>query len=124
MIDEEELSLLREMKDLKRSYRDTYEKLRQVKNQIVDSQNNIDNMKQQIVVDFERWYAEEFEVPAYGGDHTFNASTVLTNKIDTHGAGDEMADEDAETFLRAKRNIDTLHRAKKLEKQKPAGYKK
>lgn len=37
VIDEEELSLLREMKDLKRSYRDTYEKLRQVKTQIVDS---------------------------------------------------------------------------------------
>lgn len=37
VIDEEELTLLREMKDLKRNYRDTYEKLRQVKTQIVDS---------------------------------------------------------------------------------------
>ena len=123
VIDEEELSLLREMKDLKRSYRDTYEKLRQVKNQIVDSQSNIDNMKQQIVIDFERWYGEEFDMPAHG-DHTFMASTVLTNNIDTHVPGDEMADEDAETFLRAKRNIDTLHKAKKMEKQKPTGYKK
>ena len=124
VIDEEELALLREMKDLKRNYRDTYEKLRQVKNYIPDTQNNIDNMKQQIVVDFEHWYSEEFDVPAHGEPNTFMASTVLTNKIDTHMPGDEMADEDAETFLRAKRHIDTLHKAKKLDKQRPAGYKK
>jgi hypothetical protein len=30
VIDEEELTLLRELKDLKRGYRDQYEKLRQV----------------------------------------------------------------------------------------------
>lgn len=52
------------------------------------------------------------------------ASTALTNKLDTHNPGDEMADEDAETFLRAKRHIDTLHKAKKLEKARPTGYKK
>jgi hypothetical protein len=63
-------------------------------------------------------------VPAHGEPNTFMASTVLTNKIDTHMPGDEMADEDAETFLRAKRHIDTLHKAKKLDKQRPAGYKK
>jgi hypothetical protein len=80
-------------------------------------------MKQQIVIDFERWYAEEFDVPAHG-DHTFMASTVLNNKLDTHNPGDEMADEDAETFLRAKRHIDTLHKAKKMEKARPTGYKK
>ena len=37
VIDEEELTNLREMKDLKRNYRETYDKLRQVKSQIVDS---------------------------------------------------------------------------------------
>ncbi len=80
-------------------------------------------MKQEIVVDFERWYSEEFDVPSHA-DHTFNASTVLTNKIDTHAPGDDMVDEDAETFIRAKKHIDTLHKAKKLEKQRPGGYKK
>ncbi len=37
---------------------------------------------------------------------------------------DDMVDDEAETYLRAKRHIDTLHRAKKLEKQRPAGFKK
>ena len=33
-------------------------------------------------------------------------------------------DEEAEAYLKAKRNVDTLHRAKKLEKARPAGFKK
>lgn len=45
MIDEEELTLLRELKDLKRGYRDQYEKLRQVKVAINDAQSNVDSMK-------------------------------------------------------------------------------
>lgn len=42
VIDEEELSLLREMKDLKKSYRDNYDKLKQAKVAIADLQANID----------------------------------------------------------------------------------
>lgn len=41
----------------------------------------------------------------------------------TQGADDAL-DDDAETYLRAKRHIDTLHRAKKHEKANPTGFKK
>jgi hypothetical protein len=51
------------------------------------------------------------------------ASTVLTGKPEG-GMQDEVVDDEAETYLRAKRNIDTLHKAKKLEKQRPPGFKK
>ncbi len=37
VIDEEELMLLREMKDLKRAYRETYDKLKQAKGGIADA---------------------------------------------------------------------------------------
>jgi kinesin family protein 6/9 len=81
VIDEEELMLLREMKDLKRSYRDQYEKLRQVKLSINDAQNSVDSMKQQIVIDFERWYSEEFEssIPGDNGiQQTYMGTTNAT----------------------------------------------
>lgn len=32
------------------------------------------------------------------------------------GAGEEEVDEDAMAFIRAKKKVDTLHKAKKLEK--------
>ena len=76
--------------------------------------------------EFERWFGEEFDVPvnSNGGEiGTFMGSTVLTGGPEG-AAVEEMADVDAETFLRARKNIDTLHRAKKLEKQRPAGFKK
>jgi kinesin family protein 6/9 len=81
VIDEEELMLLREMKDLKRSYRDQYEKLRQVKLSINDAQNNVDSMKLQIVIDFERWYSDEFEssIPGDNGiQQTYMGTTAVT----------------------------------------------
>jgi hypothetical protein len=81
VIDEEELMLLREKKDLKRSYRDQYEKLRQVKVSINDAQENVDNLKQQLVVDFERWYREEFEstLPGDNGiQQTYMGTTTPT----------------------------------------------
>lgn len=46
IIDEEELMLLKEMKDLKKGYKENYDKLKSLKGQINDLQTNIDNMKQ------------------------------------------------------------------------------
>jgi len=58
--------LLKEMKDLKKNYRDNYDKLKNLKADVNDIQNNIDNMKQQLIVNFESWYLEEFDA-ALGG---------------------------------------------------------
>lgn len=35
------------------------------------------------------------------------------------GGNDEEVDEEALAFIRAKKNVDTLHKAKKMEKQRP-----
>jgi hypothetical protein len=44
-------------------------------------------------------------------------TTVPTND-------DVGRDDEAETYLRAKKHIDTLHKAKKWEKAHPTGFKK
>ena len=46
IIDEEELMYLREMKDLKRSYRENFSKLKGVKTDINNLQNNINTSKE------------------------------------------------------------------------------
>ena len=45
IIDEEELMLLKEMKDLKKGYREHYDKMKNLKVEVNDIQTNIDNMK-------------------------------------------------------------------------------
>lgn len=61
IIDEDELAKLREIKDLKRDYRELYKELKELKNAISFSQQGIDNAKQRLVTDFEQWYDETFE---------------------------------------------------------------
>lgn len=61
IIDEEELMLLKEMKDLKKNYRENYDKLKNYKQEVNDNEINIDNLKQQLIFNFETWYSEEFE---------------------------------------------------------------
>lgn len=45
IIDEEELMLLKEMKDLKKNYRENFDKLKNYKVEVNDIQSNIDSMK-------------------------------------------------------------------------------
>ena len=52
------------------------------------------------------------------GNHTFNAMMA------TGSVGDDiMPDEDAEKFLKTKRQVDILHKAKKMEKLRPSAKK-
>lgn len=60
IIDEEELVMLKDMKDLKRDYRESYSKLKGLKQELSSLQFNIDAQKEQLIFQFENWYADEF----------------------------------------------------------------
>lgn len=64
IIDEEELVMLKSLKDLKRDYRDNFSQLKGLKQELANHQQNIDQQKEQIIYQFENWYAEEFEAGA------------------------------------------------------------
>lgn len=49
IIDEEELVLLKELKDMKRDYRDSYGKLKGLKEELLSLQENIDASKEQLI---------------------------------------------------------------------------
>jgi hypothetical protein len=49
IIDEEELVMLKDMKDLKRDYRDSYSKLKGFKQELSSLQTNIDAQKEQLI---------------------------------------------------------------------------
>ena len=73
IIDEEELVMLRKMKDLKKMYRDSFASLKNCKMEYADGQRQIDATKEQLISAFEQWYQTEFDVPAHGGlDNAFN----------------------------------------------------
>jgi meiotically up-regulated gene 157 (Mug157) protein len=95
IIDEEELVLLREMKDLKKSYRDAFATLRTAKEDNHSAQQQIDLLKEQLLVMFENWYANTFEVNSatqgltvnFDGDH--HAGEDAAHVGSSHGLDDE-----------------------------------
>ena len=85
-------------------------------------------MKQQLIVAFEQWYADNFEQGAGAGNLDITGQSDLDRHEDETilggatykgesmiGMHDEI-DEEAEAFKRAKKHIENLHRAKKLER--------
>ena len=60
IIDEEELQKLKKMKELKRSYRDAFNQLKELKKEANFISQAIDNAKTQLVNDFELWYSDNF----------------------------------------------------------------
>jgi len=63
IIDEEELQMIRQLKDLKKEYRENFNAIKDLKSAINFAQNAIDSAKQKMVVDFEQWYLNTFEDP-------------------------------------------------------------
>lgn len=133
IIDEEELLMLKELKDLKRTYRDNYSTLKGLKQELASLQRQIDTSKEQMIFNFENWFAEEFEPAPIGASQPLNmesgsnqddrARLTTAEKAGSTHSGvvgsnqlDAFEDEDAMTYRRAKANVDELHRARRFEK--------
>ena len=125
IIDEEELVMLRKMKDLKKIYRDNFAELKNYKTEFAEGQRQIDTIKEQLISAFEEWYAIEFDVPAAGLDNTYNqnlqAEALQATATSDPIFGGNQEDDDQQTFMRAKKKIEVLHRAKRLERTIGAG---
>lgn len=142
IIDEQELIKLKEMKELKRQYRDSFLSLKEFKNEATFNQKAIDNAKTQLVNDFEIWYADTFQQPSadsalgmQSAEGTSVRSTAAPKKrsgsppkiIRDPGMDDDVepeareregvdVDNDALAYIRARKNVMTLAAAKKIDK--------
>jgi hypothetical protein len=124
--------MLKDMKELKREYRENYSQLKTFKQELKSLQENIDASKDQLIYQFETWYDSEFEL----FPNQQPPRELDMNKIDaeraalksgslTGSAGgsqkwnfknDEMEDDDAIIYRKAKESVDELRRARKFEK--------
>ena len=64
VIDEEEFSMLRKLKDQKKLYRENFDRYKVLKGDSYFIQNSVDQLKEQLVFKFEVWYDENFDAPA------------------------------------------------------------
>ena len=116
VIDDEECKLIDQLKDIRKNYKETVEKFKQTKVQISELKNNLDLLKIKYVDSFENWFfkkyhirVEEHELRLAKAKYGVSAKEEVTKE--------KINDPEEEAYNNAKKKIQTIHRAKKLEKK-------
>ena len=128
IVDEEEFGMIKKLKELKKVYRSNFEQLKQAKSNVNSLNKELDDSKQELITAFEKWMEETFEEDVGKAEMTSNmgrsvkrgqqASLSPVRSQDGTVEGDNIdVDKDAMAFIRAKKHVGSLHKAKKAEKR-------
>ena len=116
VIDDEECKLIDQLKDIRKNYKETVEKFKQTKVQINELKNNLDLLKIKYVDSFENWFfkkyhirVEEHELRLAKAKYGVNSKEEITKE--------KISDPEEEAYNNAKKKIQTIHKAKKMEKK-------
>ena len=116
VIDDEECKLIDQLKDIRKNYKETVEKFKQTKVSISELKNNLDLLKIKYVDSFENWFfkkyhirVEEHELRLAKAKYGVSAKEEMTKE--------KIFDPEEEAYNNAKKKIQTIHRAKKMEKK-------
>ena len=71
IIDEEELQLLRKMKQFKQEYREKFSVLKNIKGELSEAHMQTDVLKEKLISGYENWYLQEFDAPAGSGPNMY-----------------------------------------------------
>lgn len=108
VIDEEEFEYIKKLKDLKKVYRTGFDQMKSLKDEINSISQSIEYAREKLVSEFEMWYEKKFRITA-GTEHT----VFIEPEADEEKVNEDL-DPDALAYINAKRNVKTLHKAKKV----------
>lgn len=74
-------------------------------------------MKERLVSSFENWYIAEFDVPVQGGGLMIEDEANLSSQ-EWLGGAEANVDAEQDTFMRAKKKVEILTRARKMDKRR------
>ena len=116
VIDDEECKLIDQLKDIRKNYKETVEKFKQTKVSISELKNNLDLLKIKYVDSFENWFfkkyhirVEEHELRLAKAKYGVSSKEEMTKE--------KISDPEEEAYNKEKKKIQTIHRAKKMEKK-------
>ena len=116
VIDDEECKLIDQLKDIRKNYKETVEKFKQTKVQINELKNNLDLLKIKYVDSFENWFYKKYHIRVE--EHELRlAKAKYGVSAKEEIAKEKISDPEEEAYNNAKKKIQTIHRAKKMEKK-------
>ena len=116
VIDDEECKLIDQLKDLRKNYKETVEKFKQTKVEINELKNNLDLLKIKYVDSFENWFFRKYHIRVEEHElRLAKAKYGVNAKEET--MKEKIHDPEEEAYNNAKKKIQSIHRAKRLEKK-------
>ena len=116
VIDDEECKLIDQLKDIRKNYKETVEKFKQTKVAINELKNNLDLLKIKYVDSFENWFYKKYHIRVEEHELRLAKSKYGVNaKEET--MKEKINDPEEEAYNNAKKKIQSIHRAKRLEKK-------
>ena len=116
VIDDEECKLIDQLKDIRKNYKETVEKFKQTKVQINELKNNLDLLKIKYVDSFENWFFKKYHIRVE--EHELRlAKAKYGVSAKEEIAKEKISDPEEEAYNNAKKKIQSIHRAKKMEKK-------
>lgn len=108
VIDEEEFEYIKKLKDLKKIYRSGFDQMKSLKEEINSISQSIEYAREKLVNEFEVWYEKKFGVVV-----SVEHPVVVEHEHEDEKVNEDL-DPDALAYISAKRNVKTLHKAKKV----------
>ena len=116
VIDDEECKLIDQLKDIRKNYKETVEKFKQTKVQINELKNNLDLLKIKYVDSFENWFYKKYHIRVEEHElRLAKAKYGVNAKEET--AKEKISDPEEEAYNNAKKKIQSIHKAKRMEKK-------
>lgn len=107
IIDEEEFVYIKKMRDLKKQYRVKYDNIKVIKDELTNINRDIEFLRDKTITEFERWYENKYGYLPVVREENRPGVKIIQEK--SH----EDLDQDALAYIKAKKNVQTLHKAKK-----------
>lgn len=120
IIDEEEFEMMKEKKKCKRDYKLEVEKIKQIRNDIIGLDQNVNSLKTSMIQKFESWFFKRYGITVADLDNPLlnqneNNEEETPQYNDT--ARQDDVDQDALAYIHAKKRVHQLQRARKNERR-------
>ena len=116
VIDDEECKLIDQLKDIRKNYKETVEKFKQTKVQINELKNNLDLLKIKYVDSFENWFYKKYHIRVEEHELRLAKAKYGVNEKEEI-AKEKISDPEEEAYNNAKKKIQSIHKAKRMEKK-------
>ena len=116
VIDDEECKLIDQLKDVRKNYKETVEKFKQTKVNINELKNNLDLLKIKYVDSFEMWFYKKYHTRVEEHELRLAKAKYGVNSKEEE-VKEKIHDPEEEAYNNARKKIQSIHKAKRLEKK-------